>query len=616
MTIKTILTILTAILLITTLITAEIPQLINYQGNLTESDGTPSDGVFFIKFVIYDAATSGTEIWNSNIQEVTVTNGLFEVMLGASPMPALPDNLFSADTVRYLGIKVGSDLEISPRIKFTSTAYAYQSLRADSAGYAETANIATVASSVVADAIGTAEIADGSITAVDIDNTSVQQRVAGTANPGNYITGINEDGSVVTAPDIAGVGDITAVNAGSGLAGGGISDDVTLSVPTGGITSTHIYDNTITDSDISNSATIATTKISGTAVNLSSNQQITGLKSFGSNGPISSYQVRVEQSYNTSSNRTGIRTYVANSNTGELFGIYSQAEHTTDGLGGLPTGVVGVGKSDGSIRYGVSGEARAKTFNSTIGASYGLYGLGVDGTAAYGIFARATTDGDKRYGVVGYASPSDNNIGTGDTYGLNGTAIGGLNAYGIYAIATTATNNYAGYFSGDITVTGIINKSGASFQIDHPLDPSNKYLYHSSVESPDMMNVYNGNIVTDLNGNAVVILPDYFEVLNKDFRYQLTVIGEFAQAIIADKISGNQFTIKTDIPNVEVSWQVTGIRKDKWAEDNRIQVEVDKSNDERGLYLHPKAYGLSEEMSVDYRHIRAIKRDMADRKKR
>ena len=50
-----------------------------------------------------------------------------------------------------------------------------------------------------------------------------------------------------------------------------------------------------------------------------------------------------------------------------------------------------------------------------------------------------------------------------------------------------------------------------------------------------MMNIYNGNVITDANGEAVVALPEWFEALNRDFRYQLTVIGQFAQAIVAEK---------------------------------------------------------------------------------
>jgi hypothetical protein len=164
--------------------------------------------------------------------------------------------------------------------------------------------------------------------------------------------------------------------------------------------------------------------------------------------------------------------------------------------------------------------------------------------------------------------------------------------------AGSATYNYAGYFSGDVHVSGTFSKSGGSFKIDHPQDPANKYLVHSFVESPDMMNIYNGNVTTSSNGIAVVELPSYFEVLNMDFRYQLTVIGEFAQAIIKEEISGNQFTIQTDKPHVKVSWQVTGVRNDAWAQANRIEVEVDKGDLEKGLYLHPELYGKSEAMGL------------------
>ncbi|MCG8332446.1 MAG: hypothetical protein MI974_32470 [Chitinophagales bacterium] len=137
----------------------------------------------------------------------------------------------------------------------------------------------------------------------------------------------------------------------------------------------------------------------------------------------------------------------------------------------------------------------------------------------------------------------------------------------------------------DLDVEGNISKQGGSFKIDHPLEPKNKWLYHSFVESPDMMNVYNGNIITGADGKVTVQLPNYFDALNKDFRYQLTVIGSFAQAIISKKIQNNQFVIQTDQPNIEVSWQVTGIRKDPYAETHRIQTEVEKTGDHKGRLL-------------------------------
>jgi hypothetical protein len=153
---------------------------------------------------------------------------------------------------------------------------------------------------------------------------------------------------------------------------------------------------------------------------------------------------------------------------------------------------------------------------------------------------------------------------------------------------TSITGNLS--VGGGAAVQGNLSKGGGSFKIDHPLDPLNKYLYHSFVESPDMMNIYNGNATTDDAGEAIVTLPGYFQALNREFRYQLTVIGQFAQAIVAEEISGNRFKIRTDKPGVKVSWQVTGIRQDPFAEQNRIQTEVEKPEAERGTYLYPKAY--------------------------
>jgi hypothetical protein len=156
---------------------------------------------------------------------------------------------------------------------------------------------------------------------------------------------------------------------------------------------------------------------------------------------------------------------------------------------------------------------------------------------------------------------------------------------------------------GNVGITGSLSKGSGTFKIDHPLDPEHQWLYHSFVESPDMMNVYNGNIVTDANGDAMVALPSYFEALNKDYRYQLTVLGQFAQAMISSEISSNaagiNFGIKTDKPNVKVSWQVTGVRQDAFANAHRVIPEVPKAGDEIGKYIHPLEHGQPESMQMN-----------------
>jgi len=136
--------------------------------------------------------------------------------------------------------------------------------------------------------------------------------------------------------------------------------------------------------------------------------------------------------------------------------------------------------------------------------------------------------------------------------------------------------------NGNASFVGNISKGGGTFKIDHPLAPTEKYLYHSFIESPDMMNIYNGNVVTDDTGLAVVELPKYFESLNREYKYQLTSIGSFGQAIIKEKIENGIFIIQTEHPLMEVSWQVTGVRQDPYAEANRVEVEVDKAPEERG----------------------------------
>jgi hypothetical protein len=154
--------------------------------------------------------------------------------------------------------------------------------------------------------------------------------------------------------------------------------------------------------------------------------------------------------------------------------------------------------------------------------------------------------------------------------------------------------------TGDVRIAGRLTAGVKTFRIDHPLDPGNKYLSHSSVESQDMMNIYNGNITTNTQGNATVVLPDYFEALNGDFRYQLTVIGRRAQAIVTSEIKNNRFSINTDHPDVKVSWQVTGIRQDASAKAFPSSVEEEKPEAERGLFLHPEHFGYPRERGIAF----------------
>jgi hypothetical protein len=299
----------------------------------------------------------------------------------------------------------------------------------------------------------------------------------------------------------------------------------------------------------------------------------------------------------------GFQANSSSSDAGILLGEINNAgndsraiECTTVGAGpvyyGLTRGLYGVevyaDAADASpdsvahVIHAVYDGGNRSTYNVAVyGESVGTDVWGVGGEfvgSGMGVVGRAEpepTGGLYCYGVAGYATEPNN----GYNMGIYGTA------------GNAATNNYAGFFNGDVSVQGTLTKSAGSFRIDHPLDPANKYLSHSFVESPDMKNIYDGVVVLDGSGRAVVELPEWFEALNRDFRYQLTCIGAFAPVYVAEKISGNRFTIAGGEPGMEVSWLVTGIRHDPYAEAHRIPVEEAKPSREVGKYSNPELYG-------------------------
>ena len=330
----------------------------------------------------------------------------------------------------------------------------------------------------------------------------------------------------------------------------------------------------------------------------------------------------------TTTNATGVNGFEG-ATTGQVFGVAGSTNSTTN----FAAGVSGFeGATTGEV-YGVAGNTNSTTNfaagvagheNAITGIVYGVTGVSnstTDGAAGVsGIAGGATgsvhgvdgsTSSTRGIGIFGLSGASSGGTGVqGQIESKSGGAAGifvahgggGLILSGLSGAAFTtkffvdASGN--GFYAGNLNITGKLTKGSGSFKIDHPLDPANKYLSHSFVESPDMMNVYNGNVTTDKHGVATVILPEYFEALNRDFRYQLTVIGQFAQAIVKEEIARNQFMIKTSKPWVKVSWQVTGIRHDPYADANRIPVEEQKTPLEQGRYLHPELFGASPEEAI------------------
>jgi len=227
-------------------------------------------------------------------------------------------------------------------------------------------------------------------------------------------------------------------------------------------------------------------------------------------------------------------------------------------------------------------------------------GTGVQGEAPMfaGIGVLGAASGGNSYG--GYFSVAN---GTNST-ALNAIGLGTGNQAGRFEGNVLVTNgnvtvNGGGGGNGNLAVSGTLSKGGGSFKIDHPLDPENQYLYHSFVESPEMLNIYTGTVALDATGAAIVVLPAWFEALNRDFSYQLTAIGAPGPNLyVAAPVRGNRFGIAGGAPGGQVSWLLTGTRHDAWANENRIPVAAPKEPQNRGRYLHPSAFGLPESRRI------------------
>jgi hypothetical protein len=281
---------------------------------------------------------------------------------------------------------------------------------------------------------------------------------------------------------------------------------------------------------------------------------------------------------------------------------------------GYAQGVLGVISSftPGTNSAGVYGHSNSTTADGP--GVWGLHGIGgnsgsspgvlgqTNSTAANaaGVSGQITSSADYAAGVRGYNFASACcGFGVVGFHAGQGIGIGGYapNGFGVFG---WSPNNWAANFDGavevvgDLHVNGTLYKAGGAFRIDNPIDPARSYLQHSFVESPDMKNIYDGIVRTNAKGYATVTLPKWFQALNKDFRYQLTILGHSpwdTQARVWDEIKNNRFTIRTNHGNVKVSWQVTGIRHDPYANANRIQTVVPKTGTDAGRYAHPRLYG-------------------------
>jgi hypothetical protein len=294
----------------------------------------------------------------------------------------------------------------------------------------------------------------------------------------------------------------------------------------------------------------------------------------------------------TAANGTGISGVTASPNTYGVFG-------SNDGAAGTGAAIRASGKNNNGLAASTANPAKAGVFASNSGIAgtgaaiqaLGGDNIGVDGLSTTYTGVRGTSSGGT--GVLGSSTSSYGVQG----YSANaaGVAAQSVYSYGLYGYSSFS---YAGYFDGPLYAASA-SASVKAFRIDHPLDPANKVLEHSCVESNERKLVYDGIATTDARGEATIELPAWFEALNGDLRYQLTPLAD-SRAWVTSKVKGGRFRIATSAPGTEVCWQVTGVRQDVYSKAHPLVVEQVKEGREKGRFLNPVEHGQPAAKGVAY----------------
>jgi hypothetical protein len=583
---------------------AQVPRKISFQGVLTDTLGNPRpDGTYSLTFRMHDASTGNSPLW-TEARSVSLKRGLLSVLLGdVTPIP----DVMKFDRPYWLGIQLGSSAELSPRTELAAVGYSFRSVRADTAQFAK--DIAPGTAVRVVNGI------TDEVTLVPGSNISINQigntlRISAGGGGGSLRFPLADtaasDDAVLSLTNTGYGGAISGESKQGGIGVSGQSNYVAVSGYSTGATGVQgggptrgVYGLSDLGTGVEGGHTLQS-GISPAVYGWSASKEDEAIGILGELNSVSSgFGSVAVKGVNKGGVSTGVGVWGEQAGSG--YGVYGK---TTSG-----TGVYGV--TSGSNQSGVFGMA-----NATSGLSYGVRGenWSKDGTGVYGyanaiggntvgVYGRSDWTGD---GVQGFAAAS-----TGNTSGVRGVSESetGRGVDG-YAGSSTGVNYgvYGETHSGSGYAVFAVGRVGAtikSFRIDHPQEPSGKYLLHYCAEGPEPENVYNGNVVTDANGTAIITLPSYFGEINKDPRYTLTVINEggtdFVQAMVVQKIQNNRFVIRSSKPAIEVSWEVKAVRNDLWVRTYGAPVQVEKQGLERGKYQHPELYGLPEEMGINYR---------------
>jgi trimeric autotransporter adhesin len=616
-----------------------VPSLINFSGVLADANGKPLTGVVGVTFYLYAGPEGGAPLWMETQNVQPDKYGDYSVMLGSTTGQGLPTSLFVSGEARWLGVQAQGQAE-QPRVMLLAVPYALKAGDAQTIGGMPASAFALAGTSIP----GTSG-SGGHGTASSNVAKNGAQTVAGGGTTGylaEWTSATNLGNSLFFQSSAGNLGIATTapsqkfeVDLGNLLARG--ANNFTKS---GNTAFLYVGDtNHLVEASYGGGLTLGAYEVpQGLFIS-----DVTGKVGLGTGTPTQKFEVdlgnilaRGTDNFQKSGDTAFVYVGDVNHpiealfNGGLALGAYKfpQALYIQDN-----TGNIGIGTTTPGATLEVNGttafDGLASFASGISGTLYVANALGINTTSPGALLdaeAPGTTSGSGSTGVRGVGgTATGSGIGGGagvQGYGGGGTGslaysdgpggyfVGGDNAHSGDGIDAFAGSGYAGYFTGNVGATGSFTGGLDAVKIDHPLDPANKYLFHASVESSEMMNIYTGNVITDASGNAVVRLPDWFQILNTDFRYQLTVIGQFAQAIVAREIEENHFSIKTNVGNVKVSWQVTCVRQDAYAKAHPLVVEQAKSEIERGYYIHPELYGAPPEKQMEWaRHPQFMKQN-------
>jgi hypothetical protein len=540
---------------------SSVPRLVKFSGKAADAQNKAISGITGATFAIYKEESAGSPLWleTQNIQ--ADTKGNYTVQLGATKPDGLPLDLFSSGEAHWLGVAVNGGQE-QPRVLLVSVPYALKALDAETLGGRPASAFMAAPSS----GSQRSQASQASEQANEIICSS------GTACKTGFVPLFSSNGGSSKVSDsIIKQSGTTVSIAGAEAVMGNIASNGNLSAI-----------NVNASADV-NAAAIFTGNVN--AVNSSGAGTVAV---FGEDDK--GYGV-----YGTSSGGTaGVYGILGSGDPVFSYGVYGENDSVTGGRGVFGysqqgAGGIGVqGYAPGSNAAGVAGSSN--TFGNLAHSLLGNVPLGVLGESASGYGVAATSD-------TSNALLAENNSSADTLIAVNNGGGAPLYAQG------TGGNYMFMDKNGNLFLTGQVFASAKDFKIDHPLDPANKYLYHASIESSEMKNIYDGIATLDGSGLATVALPDWFEAVNGDFRYQLTAVGAPGPNLhIAQEISNNQFTIAGGQPGMKVSWLVTGVRHDAYAKAHPLQASVDKPAAERGFYLHPELYGAAADKSLAAAH--------------